>query len=1016
MATRLQLKNAPSGIVEYAPIINRFSNGYTGVASSDGYFQTEQFGGGYRLAFSNDDLNNTFEITTSSPTTLIAGVQYLVKVKCNLDLRRGTNIVARSNFNRLKIILGASDNGSNTLELIDVNGTFEGVVTCSANELRLNGYNPEIGQFYVTDLSITQVEPEDLTELDLYDDIPFPLTFKVDDISNPETRQGAFSKTLLIPGTKRNNKIFNHIFDIESDSVFNPNKKLEIVLTKDTYPQFDGILKLNSIVLNDSKQVDYEVTLFSQVTNLFVELGDSLLEDLDFSEYNHELNRTNQFNSWGSSFVGAQGIVINGVVTDNFTETYRGNPSPNGLGYVYCLICNGKGNYTYNPRVGATGGDTSLAQYRVADIGLGFYVYDYMMRIASSAGFTITSDFFESALFKKLVIPPSNKDFLLSTTQVAERLFNVESIDRSITLNFGLTNSGIDQLDTIGYSDIQSDASGGYVSNTWYVQKSGAYNFRAQIGLRWEYENVLLPSGTLTNNAGIIYFPGGAPTLSEPVYTNFYLSEDSKLEVIRLRNGAVTIIGEEAITIEQDQQAITSASGASDTYTFNVNAENIDCLSGDIIYVVLRAKHLLQTDGSLNYNPDRLNVDADGNYYPASGMFIYHLENSGRLVDTFPTWIGNGVNSNKFPLTNNTANIDVENSGTAKLVMRSGYAFFNEVVNNGVTEGTILDVNVYTPKNIKQADFFKWILKMFNCFVLVDKDNPNNLLIEPREDFISTDFENWDNKLDVSKAIEVKPLAELDAKKYIFKYQQDNDYLNAFVLKNTKKVYGTKEIEFDNDFLTDTKELGIGFSPTINARQFANKIALPTIMSESNEPIDANIRIMFYNYADGYEPNWIHVWTTGGTTNYTETYVPALSMFDDLYAPNESLEFGISATGFYSQSLTYPNISLVYTNNTLFNKYYSKYTEELTNKNSRIITAYFNLTPIDIYKLDFSKLYFFANHWCRLYAVEDYDPFVNDTTKVTFLKFNEGVPFAPTYTPVDGGTGWYDEPTGGSAN
>jgi len=1010
MATRLELKNAVSNIVEYAPQINIFDNDYVGTS----LFGTEQFGGGYRLSFQNDDLNTTAITYPATPTNLTNGVQYLVKVDVKLNNSRGFAVpVVITNPNTLTITLGNTITAANSLVLTNVNGTFEQVVTCSANNLVLTGYNPEVGNFKVNSLSITEVEPEDLSELDLYDDIPFPLTFKVDDITNPETRTNSFSKTLVIPGTKRNNKIFNHIFDIEADSTFDPNRKLDIRLTKDTYTQFDGVLKLNKILLNDSKQVDYEVTLFGQVSNMFMELGDSMLEDLNFSEYNHVLNRTNQFNSWGSSFVGAQGVVINGVVTDNFTETYRGNPSPNGQGYVYCLICNGKGNYTYNILADRAGVDGSLAQYRVADIGLGFYAYDYLTRIAASAGYTITSDFFESALFKKLVIPPAEKQFLLSVAQVESRLFNVLSNDKGIQLRFGLANAGIPQVDTIRYNNIVSDTSGGYFAGgdgVWYCQKSGCYNFASTIGLRWEYDNLKLPVGTFRIGAQTIEFTGGTPSVLKPVYTNFYLGE-SFIEVIRIRNGVLTTLGQVDIEIEQDQTAITAATGNSPTYEFSIRAENIDCLVDDQIYCAVRAKHKLQTDGSPNYNPDRLNIDVEGNLYPAAGMFIYRQVN-GTDTENFPTWIGNGTNSNKFPLTSNLS-VDFETGGIATLVMRSGYTFANEVVNNGVTEGELLDVNVYVPKNVRQADFFKWILKMFNCFVLTDATNPTNLLIEPREDFITSNYLSWDTKLDTSKEIEVLPLGDLDAKKYIFKYQEDADYLNTITLKNTKLVYGTKEIEFDSDWLSGTKDLGVGFSPTINARQFSNKIALPTIMSETNEPIDANIRIMFYNYADGYEPQWLHIWQTGGVTNYTPTYMPALSMFDDLYNPNESLEFGISLTGMYDVSPTYPNVRLTYSNNTLFNKYYSKYTSELTDKDSRLITAYFDLTPIDIYQLDFSKLYFFGGHWCRLYAVEDYDPFVSETTKVTFLKFNEGIAFAPTETIVSGGDGWYDEPIGG---
>ena len=67
----------------------------------------------------------------------------------------------------------------------------------------------------------------------LSDDFDVRINKSIADIRNPETRSSDFTRTLTIPGTSENNKVFNFIFDVANDIIgsgqynpdFNPNKK-----------------------------------------------------------------------------------------------------------------------------------------------------------------------------------------------------------------------------------------------------------------------------------------------------------------------------------------------------------------------------------------------------------------------------------------------------------------------------------------------------------------------------------------------------------------------------------------------------------------------------------------------------------------------------------------------------------------------------------------------------------------------------------------------------------------------
>jgi hypothetical protein len=73
---------------------------------------------------------------------------------------------------------------------------------------------------------------------------------------------------------------------------------------------------------------------------------------------------------------------------------------------------------------------------------------------------------------------------------------------------------------------------------------------------------------------------------------------------------------------------------------------------------------------------------------------------------------------------------------------------------------------------------------------------------------------------------------------------------------------------------------------------------------------------------------------------------------------------------------------------------------EITDKDSRLLTGFFDLTEIDIFNIDFAKYYFIDGGLYRLIKVYDYSPETNDTTKVDLLRVIDavGTDFVPSTT------------------
>jgi hypothetical protein len=113
------------------------------------------------------------------------------------------------------------------------------------------------------------------------------------------------------------------------------------------------------------------------------------------------------------------------------------------------------------------------------------------------------------------------------------------------------------------------------------------------------------------------------------------------------------------------------------------------------------------------------------------------------------------------------------------------------------------------------------------------------------------------------------------------------------------------------------------------------------------------------------------------------------------------LSFGIPQKIYYGVNQFIS--SLTYTDNNLYNEYYSKMISEITDRDSKLVTGYFWLTPVDILQLDFRKIYRVGSHALRLNKIYDYNPVKSNLTKCEFIKIKDTASFVSNSEIMNGG-------------
>ena len=321
--------------------------------------------------------------------------------------------------------------------------------------------------------------------LDLSDNaISIALQYSIDDVRNIDKKNTNYSKTITVPGTKKNNKAFGSLFDVNATfDQFNPNLKIGARIVVDSSPVLEGYLqltkvkKLNNADLQGNK-ISYEVVVFDDSIDFIQTLGDKLLTELDISDKDHNYNKTNIENAWN---------------THTFSDLYQ-----------YPLL------------------DKEEEGYLTIDFKPAFYHKGLLNKIALDAGYSLEGSFIDSnTQYDKEVIAWDGETPKLTDSQIISRQYKSGLTDVTDTVGgttydkngWGVLGNNISG--DLNYNDITStslfDNTSGYVTDPtlsyWEVVNTGRYDFTFESRFRVTAQNL-----DATNAALLTEFPGGIIT------------------------------------------------------------------------------------------------------------------------------------------------------------------------------------------------------------------------------------------------------------------------------------------------------------------------------------------------------------------------------------------------------------------------------------------------------------------------------------------------------------------------
>jgi len=216
--------------------------------------------------------------------------------------------------------------------------------------------------------------------IDINDAFSTLLTLSIDDIKDFGAKNTTFSKTIILPGTKNNNKVFGNIFNTNArndynpaesnfGNNFNPAVSADAIIFSDNMQVFKGVFRILEVIIEDGF-IEYECAVFGELGGFISALANKKIEDLDFSAYDTTWTYSNITNSWNTIA---------------------------GSGVLFPLIDYGSAS-------------TNKVDFNFDTLRPALYVREILEKMITASGYTWDFPALSSDMFNRMIVPHNQKN------------------------------------------------------------------------------------------------------------------------------------------------------------------------------------------------------------------------------------------------------------------------------------------------------------------------------------------------------------------------------------------------------------------------------------------------------------------------------------------------------------------------------------------------------------------------------------------------------------------------------
>lgn len=695
-------------------------------------------------------------------------------------------------------------------------------------------------------------------EVDLDANIDIANTYAISDVKEIGAKQSQFTKSITLPGTARNNKLFGFLYDIKSvgtqvDANIISGRTLALINGSSgsiviTGANFNGANL--SFPINPGN--NSELSFHNQISNEFPYM---------------DISGQTDGSGYIISTVNNVVIAVNSVRAD--TSRYY---FPSGF-------------YLFTDQLIMTVSDGPLAV--ASNIG---YDLDFKKKMRATV---VQDNTVILSGYAKIISATQTDGLIKFTIQITSDLGGFISSLANLRLEDLYTTIAPDlDLDPTGQTAKVIDLISPYdhffnlvnVNQSWfglepYVYPLIDYGNDDTVFQTNFYTSVLRPCLHAKDYLDLIFLTAGytydSAFLNSDYFKNLIIPYKDgnisiidlyKVEVSNSENDSTDVIPD--VVEAQDNsfyifdQIITDTYGIYDTSTFEYMATvaGTYAISGAI-----QANFILDPSGAGSnvVGCPQFTTYVLFEVFPASGgtdpvntyITLYDQPQFGVTVAGNPAFVGSQTSDNflitiaSFPVyvaeagstircrisptaPHQTAGTFFPDAATPSTTY-AGSALFNVPYDPSVT-GAVSILNIqyselldnqylrfkdFVPKSVKQIDYVNSIIKLFNLYPVQDRNRRNHFNIFTRDEFYSNQNTlDWTKKIDLLSDVTVSPIPELDSSQLLFSYKEGTaDWFNKqYNSLYGNYSYGSLRVQTGYDFANKVDDVldGVIFEPT----------------------------------------------------------------------------------------------------------------------------------------------------------------------------------------------------------